>query len=146
MSKQFFIVKDLHKIYRMGHKEVRAVNGIELEIKKGSSVAIVGPSGAGKSTLLHMLGGLDRPTSGKILLEDTDIYKLSDRDRAMVRNKRIGFVFQFYHLLSEFTALENVMMPALMSSDAVRPSTGSGLVPSEVEGRCTQYEKEPQTF
>jgi len=129
----------------MGHKEVRAVNGIELEIKKGSSVAIVGPSGAGKSTLLHMLGGLDRPTSGKILLEDTDIYKLSDRDRAMVRNKRIGFVFQFYHLLSEFTALENVMMPALMSSDAVRPSTGSGLVPSEVEGRSTPFDPSIKT-
>ena len=120
MSKLFFIAKDLHKIYRRSHKEVRAVNGIDLEIKNGSSVAIVGPSGAGKSTLLHMLGGLDKPTSGKILLEDTDIYKLPDRERAMMRNKRIGFVFQFYHLLSEFTALENVMMPALMNSDTAR--------------------------
>jgi len=109
------IVKDLHKIYRSGHKEVRAVNGIDLEIKKGSSVAIVGPSGAGKSTLLHMLGGLDKPTSGKILLEDTDIYKLPDRERAVMRNERIGFVFQFYHLLSEFTALENVMLPSMIS-------------------------------
>ena len=124
MSKLFFIVKDLHKIYRRGHKEVRAVNGIGLEIEKGSSVAIVGPSGAGKSTLLHMLGGLDKPTSGKVLLDDTDIYKLPDKERAIMRNRRIGFVFQFYHLLSEFTALENVMMPALMSSGAVR---------------CTQY-------
>ncbi len=114
------IVKDLHKTYKNGHKEVRAVNGIDLEIKKASSVLIVGPSGAGKSTLLHMLGALDKPTSGKILLEDTDIYKLPDRERAMMRNRRIGFVFQFYHLLSEFTALENVMMPALISSDAAR--------------------------
>jgi len=114
------IVKDLHKIYQRGHKEVRAVNGIELEIKRGSSVAIVGPSGAGKSTLLHMLGGLDKPTSGKILLEDTDIYKLPDRERAMMRNERIGFVFQFYHLLSEFTALENVMMPALINPNEIR--------------------------
>jgi len=113
------IVKNLHKIYRRGQKEVRAVNGIDLEIKRGGSVLIVGPSGAGKSTLLHMLGGLDKPTSGKILLEDTDIYKLPDRERAMMRNKRIGFVFQFYHLLSEFTALENVMMPALMNSNAM---------------------------
>ena len=120
MSKQSLIVKDLHKIYRRGTKEVRAVNGMDLEIKKGSSVAIVGPSGAGKSTLLHMLGGLDRPTSGKILLEDTDIYKLPDRERAIVRNKRIGFVFQFYHLLSEFTALENVMMPALINPNDSR--------------------------
>lgn len=112
------IIKDLHKIYKNGQKVVEAVNGVELEIKKGSSVAIVGPSGAGKSTLLHMLGGLDKPTSGKILLEDTDIYKLSDRERAIMRNERIGFVFQFYHLLPEFTALENVMLPALMNSNA----------------------------
>jgi lipoprotein-releasing system ATP-binding protein len=120
MSNKPLTVKDLHKIYRKGHKEVRAVNGIELEIKNGSSVAIVGPSGAGKSTLLHMLGGLDKPTSGKILLEDTDIYKLPDRERAMMRNERIGFVFQFYHLLPEFTALENVMMPALINPRGIR--------------------------
>jgi lipoprotein-releasing system ATP-binding protein len=116
MNRQFLAAKDLHKIYRRGRKEVRAVNGIDLDIKCGSSVAIIGPSGAGKSTLLHMLGGLDKPTSGKILLEDKDMYKLPDEERAVMRNERIGFVFQFYHLLSEFTALENVMMPAMMSS------------------------------
>ncbi len=109
------IAKNLHKIYQRGHKEVTAVNGIDLEIKKATSVLIVGPSGAGKSTLLHMLGGLDKPTSGKILLDDADIYKLPDRERAVMRNERIGFVFQFYHLLSEFTALENVMMPSMIS-------------------------------
>ena len=114
MSNNLLITKELHKIYRAGAKEVRAVNGISIEIKKGRSVAIVGPSGAGKSTLMHILGGLDMPTSGKILLGDTDIYRLSDKDRAGVRNKRIGFVFQFYHLLSEFTALENVMLPMLI--------------------------------
>lgn len=120
MSKQFLTVKDLHKIYRTPHKEVRAVNGIDVEIERGSSVAIVGPSGAGKSTLLHMLGGLDNPTSGKIMLEGADIYKLPDRERALVRNRKVGFVFQFYHLLPEFTAIENVMMPALMGFGAIR--------------------------
>lgn len=120
MNEEFLIVQDLRKIYRNGQKEVRAVDGISIEIKKGRSVAIVGPSGAGKSTFLHMLGGLDKPTSGNILLGETDIYKLSDRDRAAIRNKKIGFVFQFYHLLPEFTALENVMMPALMNSGAIR--------------------------
>ena len=115
MSKRSLVAKDLHKIYRRGHKEVRAVNGIDLEIKAGSSVLIVGPSGAGKSTLLHMLGALDKPTSGKIMLDDADLYRLPDKERAIVRNSKIGFVFQFYHLLSEFTALENVMMPALMN-------------------------------
>jgi len=114
------VVKNLHKIYRRGQKEVKAVNGIDLEIKKNSSLAIVGPSGAGKSTLLHSLGGLDRPTSGKVFLGDTDLYKLFDRERAAIRNKRIGFVFQFYHLLSEFTALENVMLPALMNANNTR--------------------------
>jgi len=118
MSKISLTVKDLHKVYRRGHKEVRAVNGIDLEIKSGSSVAIVGPSGAGKSTLLHMMGALDKPTSGKVLLEGKDMYRLPDRERAIMRNERIGFVFQFYHLLSEFTALENVMMPALINSEA----------------------------
>ncbi|MFA5085726.1 MAG: ATP-binding cassette domain-containing protein, partial [Candidatus Omnitrophota bacterium] len=118
------IVKDLHKTYKKGHKEVRAVNGVDLKIRKGGSALIVGPSGAGKSTLLHMMGALDKPTSGKIFFEDTDIYKLPDGERAMMRNKKIGFVFQFYHLLSEFTALENVMMPALMNPEAVHPPAG----------------------
>ena len=120
MSKRSLIVNNLHKIYQRGHKEVKAVNGVDFEIESGSSVAIVGPSGAGKSTLLHMLGGLDRPTSGKILLEDTDMYKLPDSGRAVMRNRKIGFIFQFYHLLPEFTALENVMMPALINSAAIR--------------------------
>lgn len=116
MNNSFLAAKDLHKTYQGQVKEVRAVNDISVEIKKGASVAIVGPSGAGKSTLLHMLGGLDSPTSGKVFLGTLDIYKLSDNDRAAVRNKKIGFVFQFYHLLPEFTALENVMMPVLINS------------------------------
>lgn len=118
MSDILLTARDLHKIYRSGHKEVRAVDGLNIEIKKGDSVAITGSSGAGKSTLMHMLGGLDRPTSGKVLLDGSDIYRLSDKDRASVRNKRVGFVFQFYHLLPEFTALENVMLPAIMNRAA----------------------------
>lgn len=106
--------KGVKKIYTHGRKEVRAVDGVTMEIKKGSSTVIVGPSGAGKSTLLHILGGLDRPTSGHVIMDTTDIYKLPDKGRAHIRNTRIGFVFQFYHLLPEFTALENVMMPMLM--------------------------------
>ncbi|MDD5174018.1 MAG: ABC transporter ATP-binding protein [Candidatus Omnitrophota bacterium] len=131
------IVKDLHKTYKKGHKEVRAVNGVDLKIRKGGSALIVGPSGAGKSTLLHMMGALDKPTSGKIFFEDTDIYKLPDGERAMMRNKKIGFVFQFYHLLSEFTALENVMMPALMNPEAVHSPAGkSGNARYEIRKRA----------
>jgi len=112
--------ENLHKTYRNGPKDVRAVDGVSIEIENAKTTAIIGPSGAGKSTLLHILGALDRPTSGRVLLDGTDIYRLSDKDRAAARNARIGFVFQFYHLLPEFTALENVMLPALIGPRAIR--------------------------
>jgi len=108
------VLKDIHKKYRTGPKEVRAIDGLTLEIEKGRSVAIVGQSGAGKSTLLHVMGGLDRPSKGKVFINGTDIYRQTDSERARLRNRSAGFVFQFYHLLGEFTALENVMMPALI--------------------------------
>ena len=112
MNNAILAAQGLHKFYRSGKKkDIRAVNGISMEIKRGRSLAIVGPSGAGKSTLLHLLGGLDRPTSGKVLMNGADIYKLGDRERARIRNKRVGFVFQFYHLMPEFTSLENVILP-----------------------------------
>jgi lipoprotein-releasing system ATP-binding protein len=102
------------KAYRSGAKEVKAVDGVDLSVRRGSSMAILGPSGAGKSTLLHLLGGLDRPTSGSVLLDGLDIYRFPDRERSRIRNERVGFIFQFYHLLPEFTALENVMLPAMI--------------------------------
>lgn len=105
----------LHKIYKKDKKEVRALCGVDLEVKKGEILVIIGPSGAGKSTLLHILGGLDRPTGGQVLLEGTNFYEVSDSRRARLRNEKIGFVFQFYHLLPEFSALENVMLAALIS-------------------------------
>ena len=114
MSEAILKARNVYKSYKNGIKEIRAVNGVNLELEKGKSVAVIGPSGAGKSTLLHLLGGLDNPTSGDVLLDDVNIYKLPDRERSRIRNRRIGFVFQFYHLLPEFTALENVMLPALM--------------------------------
>ncbi len=120
MNKPVLIAKDAYKVYKNVAKEVRAVNGITMTINKNESLAIVGPSGAGKSTLMHLLGGLDTPTNGKILLDGVDIYGLSDKERARIRNRRIGFVFQFYHLLPEFTILENVMLPALMKGRVAR--------------------------
>jgi lipoprotein-releasing system ATP-binding protein len=104
----------VHKIYKDGKRELRVLKGIDLELSKGDSLAIVGPSGAGKSTLLHILGGIDRPNEGKVFLDDLDFYTLSDNKRAGLRNQKIGFVFQFYHLLPEFTALENVILPAFI--------------------------------
>lgn len=91
------------------------LRGVTLSVARGEIVAIVGASGAGKSTLLHILGTLDRPTSGSVHYEDVDVFSLSDDDLARFRNQEIGFVFQFHHLLPEFTALENVAMPALIS-------------------------------
>ena len=108
--------KNIHKIYNDGSKEIHVLKGVELNIEEGKFVVILGPSGAGKSTLLHILGGLDSPTKGKVIFEKVDIYGLGDAAISKTRNSRIGFVFQFYHLLSEFTVLENVLIPALISS------------------------------
>jgi len=112
--------KGIHKIYKNGKRDLQVLQGIDLEVKKGESLAVVGPSGAGKSTLLHILGGLDRPTEGKVFLDDVDFYRLPDKEISRLRNQKIGFVFQFYHLLPEFTALENTLMPALIKGKNVK--------------------------
>lgn len=109
--------ENIHKSYGTKETAVYVLKGIDLEIKNGEFVCIVGPSGAGKSTLLHILGGLDSPDQGKFFLEREDFYALSDVKRAKIRNRKIGFVFQFYHLLPEFTALENVLLPFLIKED-----------------------------
>lgn len=106
------------KVYNNGKKALSVLNGVHLNIARGKFVAIVGPSGAGKSTLLHILGGLDTPTRGEVIFEGKDLYTLNDFAISKVRNTRIGFVFQFYHLLSEFTVLENVCLPVLVNVDA----------------------------
>ncbi|HXC62203.1 MAG TPA: ABC transporter ATP-binding protein [Nitrospiria bacterium] len=106
-------VSDLHKNFETPQL-LHILQGINLEIAKGELLCIVGASGVGKSTFLHLLGGLDRPTLGKILYEGQNIAQLNENQLAEFRNKKIGFVFQFHHLLPEFTALENAMMPALI--------------------------------
>jgi lipoprotein-releasing system ATP-binding protein len=98
-----------------GPRTVRVLTGIDLEVAPGETVAIVGESGVGKSTLLHVLGGLERPTGGTVRVADFDLATRSDREVARFRNEKVGFVFQFHHLLPDFTALENVMMPCLIS-------------------------------
>jgi len=102
--------KNIHKSF----DKLQVLKGIDLQINQGEIVAIVGPSGAGKTTLLQILGTLDKPDSGDILYEDVDVRRLKDKDLAAFRNQNIGFVFQFHQLLPEFTALENVMIPALI--------------------------------
>ena len=106
--------KKIHKIYDNGNKKQHVLKGIDLNIEKGSIISIVGPSGAGKSTLLNLLGGLDQPSQGEVLIDGFNLYRLSDRELSCIRNERFGFVFQFYHLLSEFTVLENIFLPAMI--------------------------------
>ncbi len=109
------LARGLHKTYIDGERCLHVLKGIDLEVHRGKILVVVGPSGAGKSTLLHLLGGLDSPTEGEVFLDGVSLYDLSDSERANVRCQRIGFVFQFYHLLPEFTALENVTLPSLVA-------------------------------
>jgi lipoprotein-releasing system ATP-binding protein len=112
--KELVEVRQLFKTYGNGTKQVEVLKGIDLAFLCGERAAIVGASGAGKTTLLHILGTLDRPTSGKVFFEGKDIFALNERELALFRNREIGFVFQFHHLLPEFNALENTMMPCLI--------------------------------
>lgn len=126
-------VTNITKIYRIGSVETKALDGVSLKIKKGEFVAIMGPSGSGKSTFMHILGALDRPTSGKYLLEGKNIEKLTDDELADIRNQKIGFVFQAYNLLPRITALKNIMLPMMYSN--------SHLDLIEREQRAKQYLK-----
>ena len=112
-------VQDLKKYYQMGENTVKALDGVNLDIKEGEFLAIVGTSGSGKSTLLHMLGGLDNPTSGKILIDGKDISKLSRDELTIYRRRKIGFVFQNYNLLSHMNAYENIVLPIKL--DGIQP-------------------------
>jgi lipoprotein-releasing system ATP-binding protein len=108
-------VSDLWKSYSNGIKQIEVLRGINFSVRAGETVAITGPSGVGKSTFLHIIGLLDRPARGRVALDGKDTVSLNEAERARIRNKRIGFVFQFFQLLPEFSALENVVMPGLIS-------------------------------
>jgi lipoprotein-releasing system ATP-binding protein len=114
MSDAALACRDLRKIYLQGKVEVRVLLGVNLEIAKGEHVAIVGASGSGKSTLLHLMGGLDAATGGSVLIGGRDIQGLDEAGRGELRNRQLGFVYQFHHLLPEFSAIENVAMPLLI--------------------------------
>ncbi len=106
--------RDVHKSFRQGPVTLDVLQGINLAVRSGERLAIVGASGSGKTTLLQLLGGLDRPTSGKVLVDGQDIHELGEEARGNLRNRTVGFVYQFHHLLPEFSALENVAMPLLV--------------------------------
>ena len=111
--------RNLGKTYQEGDLVTPVFDGLQLSVNAGETVAIVGASGAGKSTLLHLLGGLDKPTSGDVFVAGQEISRLSENARGLLRNQKLGFVYQFHHLLPEFTALENVMTPLLIRGDSV---------------------------
>nr|MCR4609376.1 ATP-binding cassette domain-containing protein [Eubacterium sp.] len=113
------ITKKLNKTYGKGDSAVVAVNNIDLAIRKGEFTAIVGTSGSGKSTLMHLLGGVDDPTSGKVLIEGEDIFELNDEKRSIFRRRNIGFIFQEYNLVPILTVEENIVMPLLLDGNKV---------------------------
>ncbi len=125
MKKNDYILQahNLKKHYSMANRHVLEVlKGISINIKAGETIAVIGPSGAGKSTLLHILGGLDRPDDGEVYYGNENIFSFSDERLARFRNREIGFVFQFHHLLPEFTALENVLIPGLINNQSFSKS------------------------
>jgi putative ABC transport system ATP-binding protein len=116
-------ITDLRKIYHMGNVEVKALDGVTLDIEKGEFLGIMGPSGSGKTTLLHMLGLLDRPTSGKIVIDGMDISQLNDYEKTMFRLYKLGYVFQDYALVPDLTVMENVSLPAMLRKDRTEEQT-----------------------
>jgi lipoprotein-releasing system ATP-binding protein len=135
--------KGLEKNFEIGGEKIEILRGVDVSLGYGEINAILGPSGSGKSTLLHILGGLSRPTSGKVFLEGEDLYSMSDAEQSARRGDSIGFLYQFHHLLPEFTALENVMMPALARGRNKEESRAKGAEVMASLGLGSRLEHKP---
>ena len=114
-------VENLSKVYGKGATQVKAVDGVSFSVNRGEFVAIIGASGSGKSTLLHMIGGVDRPTAGKVFVEETDLYNLSESKRAIFRRRQVGLIYQFYNLLPILNVEENITLPLLLDNRKIEP-------------------------
>jgi lipoprotein-releasing system ATP-binding protein len=133
----------LFKTFYKGKHRIEVLKGLDLDVKKGEGVAVIGASGTGKSTLLHLLGGLEKPDSGNIYYGDKNICTMKDNDLSAIRNKMIGFVFQFHFLLPEFTALENIYVPYLISSGDIKKAKKAALELLDIVGLAERADHKP---
>ena len=143
MSEPVIVARDLNRSFRQGRLDVDVLNGADLVVESGEAVALIGASGSGKSTLLHCLGGLDTPNRGEVTIAGRSIAAVGERERGRIRNEVLGFVYQFHHLLAEFTALENVAMPLLIRGLGVRRSEEQARVMLEKVGLAPRASHKP---
>lgn len=136
-------VERLSKVYGSGATQVKALDGVSFSVKRGEFVAVVGASGSGKSTLLHMIGGVDRPTSGRVFIEETDIYDLNETKLAIFRRRQIGLIYQFYNLLPILNVEENITLPLLLDNRKVEPAFSKELIETlNLSGRAAHLPNE----
>src|SRR6267142_2768642 len=136
-------VRGLDKTFYDADREIRVLRGLDFVVQAGEEIAIVGQSGTGKSTLLHIIGSLEKPTAGKVFFEGEDLFALDERAMAEFRNLKLGFVFQFHYLLADFTALENVMMPALIARMAEQGAAQRAREVLELVGLADKIHRRP---
>ena len=128
-------VENLTKVYGKGENEVRALDGVSFSVEKGEFVAVIGPSGSGKSTLLHILGGVDRPTGGKVFMDGKDVYAQNEEQLAIFRRRQVGLIYQFYNLIPVLNVTENITLPVLMDGQKVNQNRLAELMTLNLTGR-----------